>query len=325
MSIIERKGADGRIEYEVEFREHRLEEIAAHFNRFKREDEKPFEAVVELSEFNQRAYELFAQPFVQSMSNEMTARMLREFHPLRFQRWAFSDLNPWLGWLPAAASAVKTTRQVAKPDNPWRKIERAGSELISASLDYYRAMRDAGTEATFFTIYANLFSLYLADHHRARESVALAAVESRDLPFVKSALASIQEGGYTEALARTAALLARRGEPLPLSRLVTRKELAEVYADYLPDLPADQWRRIRGEQEIIASYEPEQAIATLPLLLADKTDRKRLLTLMDQLLTDERVLSTSPTEAQRVMFERIRSVLTKNSARERPAAALVRP
>jgi len=325
MSITERKGADGQIEYEVEFREHRLEEIAAHFNRFKRDDEKPFEAVVELSEFNQHGYELFAQPFVQSMSNEMTARMLREFHPLRFQRWAFSDLNPWLAWLPAAASAVKTTRQVATPDNPWRKIERAGSELISASLDYYRAMRDAGTEATFFTIYANLFSLYVADHHRARESVAQAAVESRDLPFVKAALASIQEGGYTEALARAAALLARRGEPLPLSRLVTRKELAEVYADYFPDLPPDQWRRIRGEQEIIASYEPEQAIATLPLLLADKTDRKRLLTLLDQLLTDERVLSTSPTEAQRVMFERIRSVLTKNSARERPAAALVRP
>jgi pimeloyl-ACP methyl ester carboxylesterase len=325
MSITDRKGADGKIEYDVEFREYQLEEVAAQFNRFKREDEKPFEAVLELSEFNQRAYELFAQPFVQSMSNETTARMLREFHPLRVQRWAFSDLNPWLRWLPAAAGAVRTTRLVAKPDNPWRKIEQAGSELISASLDYYRAMRDAGTEATFFTIYANLFSLYIADQHRARESVAQTAVASRDMPFVKEALASIREGGYTEALARAAALLARRGEPLPLSRLVMRKELEEAYADYLPDLPPDQWRRIRGEQEIIVRYEPEQAIATLPLLLADKTDRKRLLTLLDQLLTDERVLSESPTEAQRVMFERIRSALTKNSARERPAAALVRP
>ncbi|CAB3792170.1 hypothetical protein LMG28614_03463 [Paraburkholderia ultramafica] len=325
MSITERKDADGKVEYEVEFREHRLEEIAAHFNRFKREDEKPFEAVAELSEFNQRAYQLFAQPFVQAMSNETTARLLREFHPLRFQRWAFSDLNPWLAWLPPAASAVKANRQVAKPDNPWREIEQAGSEMISASLDYYRAMRDAGTEATFFSIYANLFSLYVADQHHERESVAQTAIAARDLPFVKEALASIEEGGYTEALARAAALLSRKGEPLPLSRLVTRKELTEAYADYVPQLSPDQWRRIRGEQEIIVSYEPEQALATLPLLLADKADCKRLLTLMDELQTDKRVRSTSPTEAQRVMFERIRDVLTNHSARKRPAAALARP
>ena len=325
MSITERKDADGKIEYEVEFREHRLEEIAAHFNRFEREDEKPFEAVAELSEFNQRAYQLFAQPFVQATSNETTARMLREFHPLRFQRWAFSDLNPWLAWLPSAASAVKAGRQAAKPDNPWREIEQAGSEIISASLDYYRAMRDAGTEATFFSIYANLFSLYLADQHQARESDTQAAIAARDLPFVKEALASIQEGGYIEALARAAALLSRKGEPLPLSRIVTRKELMEAYADYVPALPADQWRRIRGEQDIIVSYEPEQALATLPLLLSGKADCKRLLTLMDQLQTDQRVRSTSPTDAQRAMFERIRDVLTNQSARKRPVAALARP
>ena len=325
MSITERKDVNGQVEYEVEFREYRLEEIAAHFNRFRREDEKPFEAVAELSQFNQHAYELFAQPFVQSVSNETTARMLRDFHPLRFQRWAFSDLNPWLAWLPPAASAVKGNRQAAKPDNPWCEIEQAGSEMISASLDYYRGMRDAATEASFFTIYANWFSLYPAESRRASESVAPSAMESRDLPFVKEALASIEEGGYTEALARAAALLSRRGEPLPLSRLVTRKELAEAYADYLPDLPPDQWRRIRGEQEIIASYEPEQALATLPLLLADKSDRKLLLTLLDELLADERLQSTSPTEEQKAMLDRIRDVLANSSARKRPSTALARP
>lgn len=325
MSITERKDVNGQVEYEVEFREYRLEEIAAHFNRFRREDEKPFEAVAELSQFNQHAYELFAQPFVQSVSNETTARMLRDFHPLRFQRWAFSDLNPWLAWLPQAASVVKGNRQAVKPDNPWCEIEQAGSEMISASLDYYRGMRDAATEASFFTIYANWFSLYPAESRRASESVAPSAMESRDLPFVKEALASIEEGGYTEALARAAALLSRRGEPLPLSRLVTRKELAEAYADYLPDLPPDQWRRIRGEQEIIASYEPEQALATLPLLLADKSDRKLLLTLLDELLADERLQSTSPTEEQKAMLDRIRDVLANSSARKRPSTALARP
>ncbi len=111
MQIHERKGRDGKVEYDVDFTERRLEDIVARLNRFERADEKPFEAVSALSEFNQRAYELFAQPLIQAMSNEMTAKLSRQFHPLRFQRWAFSDLNPWLAWLgPAAQGRQGATR-----------------------------------------------------------------------------------------------------------------------------------------------------------------------------------------------------------------------
>ena len=35
------------------------------------------------------------------------------------------------------------------------------SELMSASLDYYRDVRDALSEAAFFQIYGNLFGVYL--------------------------------------------------------------------------------------------------------------------------------------------------------------------
>ena len=103
MEIRNRAVAGGEPEYEVEFHELRLEDVAARLNRLQRIDEKPFEAVAAISEFNQRAYELFAQPFVQAMSNEFAASMGRRFHPLRLQRWAFSDLNPWLAWLAPAA------------------------------------------------------------------------------------------------------------------------------------------------------------------------------------------------------------------------------
>src|SRR5512135_546379 len=78
MSINESRGADGKPVYEVEFREHRLEDLAARMNRFERADEKPFEAVAEISEFNQRAYELFMQPLIQSTSNEFTAKLSRQ-------------------------------------------------------------------------------------------------------------------------------------------------------------------------------------------------------------------------------------------------------
>ena len=45
------------------------------------QDERPFEAVQMISEFNQRAYELFLRPFVKAAANEWTARLLRHFPP----------------------------------------------------------------------------------------------------------------------------------------------------------------------------------------------------------------------------------------------------
>jgi pimeloyl-ACP methyl ester carboxylesterase len=319
MAIKESKGRDGKVEYEVEFRERQLEEVVAQLNRFKRADESPFEAVAEISEFNQRAYELFAQPVVRSMANELTAKLSREFHPLRAQRSAMSDLNPWLAWLGPTAQMVKAQRQALAADAPARKWEKLGSDILSASLDYYREVRDATSEAAFFQTYGNVFSLYLADKRKAEaESVA----DPRGLPVVKEALASIEEGGYAEAITRVASLLARRGEPLPLARFALKKDLVEEYGDLLPKLEPDQWRRIRGEQDIIVRYEPEQALATLPLLLADPADRDRLVTLARRLLADERVQGNKASPEQLAMLKRIAEVLHVQPAK--PRVALVK-
>ena len=323
MEITERKGENGKTEYEVEFHEHRLEDVIARLNRLKRADEKPFEAVAEVSEFNQRAYELFAQPLIQSLSNELTAKLSREFHPLRFQRWAFSDANPWLAWLAPAAQAVKARRKAVAADDPTRKVEKMMSELVSASLDFYRATRDAISEAAFFQTYGSLFSFYLADKYEAEERAAESTTDPRELPFVKDALASISEGGYAEAFARVAFLLMRKGN-VPLSQLVMKQELINDYSDLLPSLPLDQWRRIRGEQEIIARYEPDQAIETLPELLRERADRERLITLLERLLADRRVLQSKPTPEQMAMLERIRSVLNARPSGGRRLTAVKR-
>jgi len=317
MEILEHKRRDGGVDYDVQFHERRLEEVVKRLNRLERQDEKPFEAVAELSEFNQRAYELFAQPFVQALGNEASAKLSRQFHPLRFQRWALSDLNPWLAWLGPAAEAVKVQRQAADASNLGLKIERTASEAISASLDFYREIRDATSEALFFQTYGNVFSLYLADRHEAAERAAAIAAEPRDLPFVKEALASIEEGGLPEALARVGSLLARRGAPLPLARLALKQELAAEYRDLLPDLEPDQWRRIRGEQDIIVRFEPERAVATLPSLLSKAGDRERLIKAVRALLGDERMRRVEPTSEQLAMIENIGESLDVTPTRGR--------
>jgi pimeloyl-ACP methyl ester carboxylesterase len=314
MQILEKKRPGGGVDYEVQFVEHRLEEIAERLNRFRRADEKPFQGVEAVAEMNQRAYELFARPLVQATANEFTAKLARQFHPMRLQRWAVSDLNPWLWWLGPAAGAVKAQRQEAGPDHPFRQAEKIGSECISAGLDYYRDVRDAASEAAFFQIYGSMFSLYVADGREAEERAQARPADPRELPFVKEALASVAQGGYAEAVARTAFLLARKGEPLALALLELKQELMEEYRDLLPDLPPDQRRRIRGEQEIIVRYEPERAIQTLPALVANPADRERLLALLDRLLADRRVQDLRPTPEQAAMLARIQQVLAVEAA-----------
>ncbi len=162
-----------------------------------------------------------------------------------------------------------------------------------------------------------MFSLYLADRHEAAARAAEIAAEPRDLPFVKDALASIEEGGLPEALARVGSLLARRGAPLPLARLALKQELATEYRDLLPDLAPDQWRRIRGEQDIIVRFEPEKAIATLPKLLSKAGDRERLIKAVRALLGDERMRRVEPTSEQLAMIENIGESLDVTPARGR--------
>lgn len=279
-----------------------------------------------VAEFNQRAYELFGRPLVRMFANEYGARLAREFHPMRFQRWACSDLNPFLWWLEPAAAMVKEQRQALASDHPARKMESALSEVVSASFDCGRALRDALAEATFFEIYGNLFATYLEDGHAA--DAAPRSIDPRELPFVKQALAAVDQGGYAEALARVAFLMAHRDEPLPLSRLHLAQEMIDDYRALLPDLTPDEARRIGGEQEIIARYARDQAIATLPKLLARRGDRERLLDLLDRVLADKRVQRIEPSPDQLAALARIRSVLgaaeelPAASRRRRPAAAM---
>jgi pimeloyl-ACP methyl ester carboxylesterase len=311
MHITEHKGAAGKTAYDVNFEERRLEDLTARLNRFQRADEQPFEAVAAISDFNQRAYELFARPLVQSVANEFTAKASRNLHPLRFERWSLSDLNPALWWVGPAAEMVKKQRKALPADHPLRRNEKLASELTSASLEYVRALRDAMSEAMFFQTYGNLFSVYLSDRAEHRPA---APQEPRELAVVQQALAGIEQGGYAEAAARAAFLLARHGEPLPLSRLELKKDLLAEYKDLLPKLSQDEARRVRGAQELIVRYAPEQAVATLPRLLPEEADRERFLSLLQRLLADDRVQHMKPLPEQVAMLERIRSSVGAGSA-----------
>jgi pimeloyl-ACP methyl ester carboxylesterase len=309
MKIDTVEGRDGQPGYEVSFVERRLEDLKVQLNRFERKDEEAFEAVAQMSEFNQKAYELFAQPLVQAMSNETSAEIGRRLNPMRLEQSIASDQNPWLAWVAPLADAVRAARQPAADDSPFKRAERASSELIAASLDYWRDVRDALSEAQFFHTFGILFPALHAGRSRAPEREAAKPVAERDLPVVRAALAAIDQGGYADALARAACLLARKGEPVPLARVELKAELSREYAELFPPLAADQWRQIRGRQEIICRHEPEQAVLALPKLLPSDDERQRFLQVLDTLLADPRIQTARATPTQRKMVQRIRELL----------------
>ncbi len=310
MEIHEEKYPNGKVDYEVTIEECRLEDLKQ-LNRFERHDEKPFDVVAEVSALGEKAYSLFVRPFVRPLVNEGTAELGRMFHPLRWQRWAFSDLNPFLWTLPALASVAKAGRKPAPPDNPYRQAENAAATLITAGLDLYRDLRDAAMEALFFQIYGPAAALDVAGTAPQRQRPV---PDPRELSLVRDALAAVGTGGYPEAMAFIGALIGRGAGRIPIDRLGMVDRL--VRGDkVLSRLPAEEIRRIRAEQAVIAELEPERGLQALPRLLADPADRRKALAAIDRAIA-----AVEPTPDQQVLVERVRGVLGAPAQGHQPGA-----
>jgi len=284
----------------------RLEDMRE-FNRLERKDEKPLEVVAEVSLLNEKAYSLFGRPVVKSMVNDKIAELGRNLHPLRVQRWIFSDLNPLMWPVGVMASKVEADRKPASEDNPFRRIEEMGSQLITAFWNFYRDMRDADSESAFFRIYGSMIALGATGDVKPGQPVEKQA-DTRELPFVKEALAQIEKGGYPEALARIGALLGQYAGPIPLERLAMTEEL--IRSDkVLSKISEDEARRIRSEAGVMVLMEPERTLKALPALFSGKEERERVLELLERGLLLEGV-----TKDQREMGNKIIKVLKGGAA-----------
>ena len=291
----------GKEKYLSTFREVRLEDMR-NLNRLERRDEKPFEVVAEVSLMNEKAYALFGRPLVKSMVNEKTAELGRNLHPLRVQRWFFSDFNPVMWPVAAMASTVKAGRRPVEAGNPWRKLEAMGAEMITASWNFYRDMRDAESEAKFFQIYGSMIALGASGDVKPGLQ-PLQQPDPRELPFAKEALAQIEKGGYPEALARIGALLGQYAGPIPLHRLAMTDEF--IKSDkVLSKIPEDEARRLRSEAGVMVLMEPERTLNALPALLSRKEDRERTLQILEWGLSLEGI-----TKEQRDMGKTIMELL----------------
>ncbi len=262
-----------------------------------------FPAVAKVSQLNEHAYDLLLRPLVRAAATEASAELRRQTHPLRLRRTVVSDRNPFVRPVGAWADRVRRNRAAAPAaDNVFLQMERAWADGVTKGMEAWREGLDMWTEFAFHAVYGNLAALGVA----AGEAPVEAAVEdaAAAVEAAGRALSDAEEGGYAEAVIRMMVLLASARGGVRRSRLARSNALLTTEEPFA-SMTAARRQAIIREQTLIATLQPDRALASLPLLLPTREERERALAAVEGVAGPEEDLG----EAARAMLARQREVL----------------
>ena len=247
-----------------------------------REQERDFAAVARLSELGADLYEVSLRPLVQSLVTPQSAELLRQSHPSRLSRKAFSDQNPAMPLLGQATDWARAKRQPAQANNPFLGLEKAMAGAFIQGLDFYRDVRDAAYETAFLSIYGAPFMHWFGASH-AQERTRKDPKELRYLPEVQAMLLGVETGGFEAAVIRMLILLAGSRGSVRRDRLERSSQILTSHEAFVVLGPDRRSAMIR-EQAIIVEFEAEHALQALPLLLTQPAQRRQALELVHYIL-----------------------------------------
>lgn len=314
---VEEQKTNGSVRYDVILTERRVEDLQV-LQKYGRKDEVPFETVEAVSDSLASTYETFVHPVISAMVTPAGAAMRRSLHPQRMQRWAISDLNPFLWPLKGMGDMIRANRAPRDNEGRMAMAERWTAAMTSASWDLYRDLRDAAVENTFFRTYGSIGTGMAADERAAVPKEP----DARNATLVREALSHIEQGDRTKAIVRTALLLLKAGTGR--RRLSTMKRARDLVGKDigLLDMSTETARELIREQSYIVDFEPVKALMALPKLLQTSDDRRRLLDLLDRL---ESKIEANP--KQTALLSEIRRLLpdggTKGNAKSAPITVTV--
>jgi hypothetical protein len=239
-----------------------------------RSGEHPFEVVRRVSEMNTGLYREVMAPAVRAMSSEPTAQLARRLHPLRMQRWALSDLNPFMWPFAALSNIVGADRRPCEEDNPFRKLERSTAAAVEHGLEAVAKARDAMAANTFEAIY---------EGDLARAAVGLAGVPPAQPLGADPARRELARREVQEVLARAAEGTVREGIVRLVLMLLSDGKIDErayrAIRSVRDELPARfrtsqaEMREITRREALLLRTDREAALRGLRTIFASPKDR----------------------------------------------------
>ena len=260
---------DGRKHFTVDFVERTFDDLRALDDGDA--DERPFAAVARASEVQAQIYDAVVRPLVRASVSSPAAEAGRALHPQRVGRALLSTRNPILAPVAREAEQVKQHRHRADPENPFLAAEALFVRMGEQAMDVWRDVRDMAFELSFFGLWSNPWARAFGRSHETRRTLK-SVEELRALPEVTAALWNIERGGFVEAVIRMLILLAEDRGTVRRDRL-ERSSLVLTQDEPFRSLGAERRARIIHEQTLIVTFEPDHAMETLPVLLADPGER----------------------------------------------------
>jgi Protein of unknown function (DUF3141) len=238
-------------------------------------DERRFATASRVSDINLALYRTFAQPLVRSVVGTPLAEWMRRMHPLRLQYELFSNENPMMAPVAAAADHVRKDRKPAAGDNPFVAMQETASRQIVAALDAWRDLTEAMAERTFLAVYGSptLQAAVGVDPastrpvRKAPKSPLHRELQQKRIAELKAA---IPAGGLRAAVVRgilyagmpRAAIDERGAEAL--------RRIREAHTD----LTLSAFKALVREQFNMLLIDQEAALAAIPSMLPPDTDAR---------------------------------------------------
>jgi pimeloyl-ACP methyl ester carboxylesterase len=277
MTIDEQVGEGPETHFRVSFHERKMDDLRAFDDQ--RDDERHFAAVSRLSALACEIYDLTLRPLVQSAIDARTAEALRRVHPARVRRRALGSANPAMALVAKAARKIESQRKAADPANPFLALEKIWAAGVVQSFDFWRDLRDAAFEMSFFGLYGSPLMNRIGESH-AFERKRLDPKDLAHLLEVEAILLGLDRGGFEVAVIRMLILLAD-------SRGTVRRDRLERSAHVLSkdepfaSLGAEKRAALIREQAVVVEFARDRAIEALPKLLAVHGQREKALKVVE--------------------------------------------
>ena len=312
--VIDDKGRKhGISDYDVRFVERDIKDLMA-LNEDREAmlaEDADFSRVAAISEINDRLYNIFASPWVRMFTTELSARIFKQMHPLRVNKYIFSEtINPGMSVFGLLAPAVKEDRRPVSPENPFTALEKSVSDSIVTLLDIFQAGRDQFAETLFFGIYENPWMKFMFPTAspgvraggKTQEEEGQAAALIRDEKEHWRSL--LEQGGYEEGVIRMIMALEAADHAIDRDALYADEALLASSARFRA-LDRKTFLHMAAEQARILQADENEALKALGRLIATPEARQAAMALVQKILD----AGAGVTGEQEAVLSKIKNIL----------------